>query len=703
MIPNLFTGQPSWLILLCLLLAGTYAIALYFREKKNEFPLYLKILLGIARFAAVFFISFLLLSPYFRSVSKEKEEPVIIFALDNTQSVLLNADSSAYKESFLREADRAADNLGKVGEVRKYLFGNQLDPLGPGENFADAATFSGQVTDISQLFGELSNLYVNMNVGALILATDGIYNTGANPVYTARDWPHPVYTVALGDTTSRKDLILAKVNFNRMVFLNNKFPVEIVVRASDAEGSISRLKILQGTNILASQDLIIDKNDITLTFRFVLDAGRSGLQKYSIVVDPVEGELSPANNRKEIYIEVLDAKSKILLISAAPHPDISALKQAILSNMNYEVDAILLDDFNGKPEEYSMIILHQIPSKNEPSEALLKSITERQIPTLFILGTQSDFNRFNQWSQGLRITTSPRASFDETVPWINPGFTAFSLNDNTIGWLADLPPLISPLGDYQVANSARVLLKQRIGSVETTRPMVLFNETLDGRSGVITGEGIWKWRMYNYALAGDHLAFDELINKMVQYLSLKDQKKNFRVYNQTNFNETESVIFDAEVYNESYEMTTEPEVEISISNEEDRQFPFVFNKTGTAYHLDAGSFPPGNYSWQAQTRLGATTYNASGQFSVSTVDLEAVNTIADHQMLYQLANAGGGKMFYPAGLEQLTEEILAREDIRPVTYSRKKYEDLLNKGWLFALILGLLSLEWFLRKRAGSY
>jgi hypothetical protein len=38
-----------------------------------------------------------------------------------------------------------------------------------------------------------------------------------------------------------------------------------------------------------------------------------------------------------------------------------------------------------------------------------------------------------------------------------------------------------------------------------------------------------------------------------------------------------------------------------------------------------------------------------------------------------------------------------------VTYTRKKYEDLLNKGWLLALITGLLTLEWFLRKRAGSY
>ena len=60
-------------------------------------------------------------------------------------------------------------------------------------------------------------------------------------------------------------------------------------------------------------------------------------------------------------------------------------------------------------------------------------------------------------------------------------------------------------------------------------------------------------------------------------------------------------------------------------------------------------------------------------------------------------------MYYPSDLDQLTRDIQAREDIRPVTFTSKKYEDLLNKGWLFAVILGLLTMEWFLRKRAGSY
>jgi hypothetical protein len=703
LIPNLFTGQPSWLIIFCLLLAGGYAVGLYFRDVKNEFSLYLKILLGTTRFISVFLISFMLLSPFVRSISKEKEKPLIIVAFDNSQSVMLNADSANYKSSFLRETDRLSERLSEVGEVRKYIFGEKLAQLSKGDDFSGSVKYDDQVTDISGLIAELGNLYTNLNVGALILASDGIYNTGTNPVYQAKEWPHPIYTIAMGDTSIRMDLIIAKVNFNRMVYLNNQFPVEVVVRANAAEGRKSRVSIYHENNLVLSQDFTIDKDDFTRSFQIILDAKKNGLQKYVIVLDPLEGELSSANNRKEIFVEVLDSRSKVLMISGSPHPDISAITQAITSNMNYEVDEVLLDDFTGNAASYSMVILHQLPSVNYPADILLRSIAEDQVPALFVLGLQSDLPRFNQWKSGLSINGAGKPLFEEAVPVLNPGFAAFSLNEETMSWLSGLPPLISPLGDYQVSNSARILLNQRLGSVETSRPLVLFNETLDGRTGVITGEGLWKWRLYNYAKSKDHLAFNELINKTIQYLSLKDQKKNFRIYNQSNFRENEPVIFDAEVYDESYELTNEPEVGITIRNEDASQFPFVFNKTGNAYHLDAGTFPPGNYSYQSQATLGSKIFSASGQFSVSAIDLEALNTVADHHLLYQLAGESGGNLYYPADLDRLAEDIIDREDIRPVTYTRKKYEDLLNKGWLLALITGLLTLEWFLRKRAGSY
>jgi hypothetical protein len=701
--PNLFTGQPAWLIIICLLTAGGYAIGLYFRDIKNEFPVYLKLILGIVRFISIFLISFMLLSPFIRSISKEKEKPLIILAVDDSQSILLNADSANYKDAFLRDADHLSARLSEIGDVRQYLFGDKLIQLKQGDDFSGSVNYDQETTDISGLIAELGNLYVNRNVGALIVASDGIYNTGANPVYQAKEWPYPIYTIALGDTSVRMDLIIAKVNYNRMVYLNNKFSVEIVVRANAANGRQSRIRIYHENNPVESQDFIIDKEDFTQSFQIILDAKKSGLQKYVIVLDPVAGELSQANNRKEIFVEVLDARNRVLIISGSPHPDISALKQAITSNMNYEVEESLISDFTGNLEKYTLVILHQLPSVNEPADALLRLIGEKKIPVLFIVGTQSDLNRFNQWKSGLIIAMAGKAVYEEAVPVLNPGFSAFSLSDAMKAWLSDLPPLISPLGDYQVSNASRVLLNQRLGSVETSRPMILFNETLDGRTGVIAGEGIWKWRFYNYAKTKDHQSFNELINKIIQFLSLKDQKKNFRIYNKSNFRENEPVIFDAEVYNESYELTNEPEVGITIRNEDAKEFPYVFNKAGNAYYLDAGTFPPGNYSYQAQVSLGSNIYNAAGQFSISAIDLEALNTVADHHLLFQLADGSGGKMVYPSDMDLLAENILAREDIRPVTWSRKKYEDLLNKGWVLVLIIGLLTLEWFLRKRAGTY
>jgi hypothetical protein len=305
--PELFTGQPSWLSIICLLLAGGYAVGLYFRDIKNEFPLYLKIILGIARFISIFLISFMLLSPFIRSILKEKEKPLILFAVDNSQSILLNRDSADYRDAFLKNADRLAAKLSETGDVRRYIFGNNLIQLKQGDDFYGSVKFNRQTTDISGLIAELGNIYVNRNVGALILATDGIYNTWANPVYQAKDWGHPIYTVALGDTSIRKDLVIAKVNYNRMVYLNNKFPVEIVLRANSANGMTSRIRIYHENNLVASQDFVIDKDDYTNSFQIVLDAKKTGLQKYVIVLDPLEGELSQVNNRKEIFVEVIDS------------------------------------------------------------------------------------------------------------------------------------------------------------------------------------------------------------------------------------------------------------------------------------------------------------------------------------------------------------------------------------------------------------
>jgi len=51
----------------------------------------------------------------------------------------------------------------------------------------------------------------------------------------------------------------------------------------------------------------------------------------------------------------------------------------------------------------------------------------------------------------------------------------------------------------------------------------------------------------------------------------------------------------------------------------------------------------------------------------------------------------------------MPEILTNREDITPITYTERKYRDLVNLPWMFAGILVLITLEWFIRKRGGSY
>ena len=44
-----------------------------------------------------------------------------------------------------------------------------------------------------------------------------------------------------------------------------------------------------------------------------------------------------------------------------------------------------------------------------------------------------------------------------------------------------------------------------------------------------------------------------------------------------------------------------------------------------------------------------------------------------------------------------------RDDVTSVSYRNEEVKDIINLKWLFFVILALLSIEWFIRKRGGAY
>jgi hypothetical protein len=188
----------------------------------------------------------------------------------------------------------------------------------------------------------------------------------------------------------------------------------------------------------------------------------------------------------------------------------------------------------------------------------------------------------------------------------------------------------------------------------------------------------------------------------VQYLAAKNDRKQFRATAAKNvFNENESVVIDAELYNESYELINEPDATVIIRNEDGDEFPFQFTKTTNSYILDASYFPEGNYSFDASVNYNNKTLKDNGAFSILPVKLEALNTTANHKLLNQLAVQSGGEMIYPDQINQLQNLIAQNTSSKPVMHEITKTQSIINLRWVFFIILGLLSLEWVIRKYNG--
>lgn len=705
---SFYTQYPIWFTAFCGLTGLVYAFILYRREQRfAEASKRVRMVLPLLRFLAVTFISFFLLSPMLKHVFRTVEKPIVIIAQDNSESIAAGKDSLYYKRDYKNTMRKFLQEVSDKYDTATYSFG---DKITPGLSF----NYNEKQTDISSLFDEIETRFSNRNVGAVVLASDGLYNKGQNPVYDISGTrsvtlgEFPIYTIALGDTTVHKDFILSKIVTNQVAYFGNKFPVEIHIAAKMLGGNKATCTILKDTSVLFSQQIAINSNDYYNTLPVQLEAKAKGLQHYTVKLSHLEGEVSYANNTKDFFIDVLDGKENILILANAPHPDVEAIKNSLESNQNYEVTSALASDFTKPLSGFSVIVLHQIPSLTYANPELFSAIEKAKVPVLFILGSQSSVTIFNSLQSALNIPFSGN-KINDAIPLVSKNFSLFALNDKVKKNYSGLSPVQVPFGNYKLNPSASVLFYQKIGLVETPQPLYLFSESAGKKIGIICGEGIWRWCLQEYAENKNQDMFNELLVKTMQYLSTKADKRNFRVTlisregSRNSYYENKSVEFQAEVYNDSYELINTPDVSVTIFNAEGKKFPFVFNKTADAYRLDAGIFPVGNYRYEAKVKVGDKEYFQQGEFSVAALQAEATNTIADYQLLYAIAKKTGGTMVYPNQLNELAATLNAREDIKPISHSENKLADMINLKWVFFLLVSLVGLEWFVRKINGGY
>jgi hypothetical protein len=691
---NFISFATLLIFIACLALGGGYAWLLY--SSNQNLSKKTRNLLAALRAFAIAILVFLLFAPLVRRVTHTLEKPIIIIANDNSISVKNIVPANFNAKKYQQDLKQLADQLSEKYEVKTYSFGDTIN---------DGLTFSGthQVTNATALVDKLNDELLNRNVGAVIMATDGIFNRGGNPLYELNKIKAPVYTVALGDTIPKRDVLIANVNYNNIVYLDNDFTLDVQVQAFESKGEQVKLSVFESGKKLNEQNVQITNNSFAKDIQIKLKANKIGIHRYTINVSEVRNEITAKNNSQTVFVEVIDGRQKVLLAAAGPHPDLATFKQAIELNKHYEVNTAIAEELEKvDPSKYNLVVFYQLPSATYLATELINKVRQQKVAAWFVIGAQSNIQSFNQLQSQLNFAR-PNGSLQEVFPYYENNFTAYSLNTDALKQLEAYDPLQLPFANLMIKGNYTTVLNQRIGKVDTQTPLLFFIEDAGQKNGFLLGEGIWKWRLEEAKNENSYPLVAELIAKTVQYLSVKDDKRKFKVYaNKNTFEENENVVLNATLYNDAYEPVNTSEVKVQVKNEQGKSYNFTFSKFGNAYQLDAGTLPQGNYTYLASTRLGDKTYTANGAFYINAVITEYLQTTANHQLLNTMAQQTNGKMYMPAQLLNIVDELEKSGQVKTISYEDRRFEDVINFKWIFAIIMVLLSIEWFFRKRNGE-
>lgn len=703
--------SPWWLILI-LPVAAAAAWWMY-RKTRDMIPGPMRWVLMGMRFVSLCLAAWLLLQPILKSIRSVTYPPIIAFLQDDSESLVIQRDSSFMTGEYPQLLN---ETLAKVSEgeitVDGYRFGNSLDnDLEP-----DSLEFAAGGTNISRALREIDELYQNLNLGAVVLASDGIVTAGSNPLYQLDRLGVPVYTVLLGDTTEQKDIRIKEVLFNEIAYLNTEMPVKVRVQSEGFDLANVEVSLRSGGKTLKSESLRLGQNRPQGEVNFLVKPEEVGLQAFEVVISRLDGEITYRNNRRRFFVNVLETRVKIALFAGGPHPDLGALKQAFEREEGYELVEFTLrspGQFYEDPAAFDLknvdlIMLHNFPMSSADGatvERIAEVVESEKKPLMSFIGTTTDLRTLQPLYKYLAASPqnlNPRS--EEIIANFSQSYrqhSTYTFDDRWISWANSSPPLYRPQSAWQSKADAMVFATAKIRNIPLDYPVYLLQNYLGRKNMVFLAENIWRMRAHAFVEDESFEAFDGWLFNNIKWLMVSDDKRKFRVEpSRKVFPGRESVSFTGQAYDDSYNPIEGAEIKLVVTDPEGKETDFYLNETDESqYFLDIGSLPTGTYRYTAEGRKDNVLIGRDrGEFSVGRSGVEHISLRADQNLMKQLSIRSDGQFFYANQMDQLAEalnnddRLVARRDSRPSRIPLRQY------FWPLILLLGLLSAEWILRK-----
>lgn len=673
-------------------------------------------LLTVLRGASLFLLLLVCLEPVLHLVSSSTDLPRIAVLLDNSKSMRIadrGGERSATLDSLLRS--NALQRLGRRAQLHYYTFGVALRPFDPATQ--DSLPFSEEGTDISAALRSLQRERATYGFDAALIASDGMYTLGQNPVYEAEENGIPLFTVAIGDSTERRDILVSRVLANSTAFSGTPTPVDIRVRSSGFTGGETVVRLLHGSKELARTVLRLESGTREYSVTLTYTPAEEGTTRYTAEILPLGGELTGLNNRKSFSVRVLRSSLQILVFAGNPSPDLAMLRQTLAQEQNFRVRTLTQKgpgEFYEGPATRSMIdsadclILIGFPVAGTGAAILdqIARVTAEKTPLLFIGGKAVDYAKLRSLGVALPFTVELPSTVELLVTFqpvpaqkhhpllALDGFEASDV------W-SKLPPIFRTLTAIRTRPEAVVLATAHSDGGQD--PLLILRSVGRQRTLALLGYGLWRWKLLAQEDPRTAGAYVEFVSTAIRWLTSPPSVRRLRVEPAKDlFVQGEPVEFLGQAYDATMKPRDDARISVRLRSGE-RTLEAELRPAGNGrYQGSIDGVAEGEYRFTAAGEAeGEALGQDEGSLTVGEPSLEFQDTRSSPSLLRQLASRTGGAFLTPAEFDTIGDVLASHAVLVPRALERARRIEIWNWGAVLALLLLLLATEWIVRRRSG--
>ena len=663
-----------------------------------------KKLLAALRFLSVFFILQLFSSPVISLFKNIFRDPVSVFLIDNSQSLLLENRnirlSEVLKNKIMNSAPGNSENLyflfseNLIREIKK----DDLDKI----SYEGINNFETNLT--SSLYS-LQQRLAGENVSAVTVISDGIINGGGNPGTAARLLNVPVNYILTGDTVQKNDLVLRNIFYNKTAFIESSVPVKIEINSYNYDRDI-KINLYEENDLIQSKVLTVSKDKNVYDISFNVNSISEKVVKYKTEIEGIDDEITQKNNFREFFIKFVNNKFKILVLAGGPGPDLAFLSEEIKKVKNFDATFLTqksasefyegaVPDLSGF-DSYVLIGYPTSVTNQNILNDIRSSVEKNNSSIVFFAQRNTDFNKLSVLSDKLPFKTISYTDKEEQT-----GIRSVSKIENEIFRNAEIitqvnsfPDIFKTVSEFTVNPAAETFLIMN----KNSSPAFIIQNTDKNRSAAFLAYGFYKWRLNNQRNnAGDVLNY--IITSSIIAVTDKEQKKAFTIETtKPVYSKFENVKFIARITN--YDLQGGEKIKVKISGEGFNNSFELLKKDNRYFEGEINVPADGTYSYTAELYSGNNFIESTdNRFLIGQNNYEYLLTRADNSVLNELTGVSSGVNFSDKdnsavkdSLEKFNE--LSRSEFR----SGKNFELNINPYYLGILIF-LLCMEWFFRKR----